>query len=199
MNLSDAYNKDLATQIEVLEAIVFQSPTLRDIILRAEELGLPDYYIGAGCIAQTVWNCLSGYPLDYGISDIDLVYYDTNLEQAAEEEVAEQARRLYADLPFPLDVKNEARVHLWYEARFGYAIKPYVSLEDAINTWPTTATSMAVRVEAENRLRVYAPFGLNDLFGRIVRPNKAQITEEIYKAKADKWHKKWPELTVIPW
>lgn len=199
MNLSDAYNKDLATQIEVLEAIVLQSPTLRDIILRAEELGLPDYYIGAGCIAQTVWNSLSGYPLDYGISDIDLVYFDTNLEQAAEEKVAEQARHLYADLPFPLDVKNEARVHLWYEARFGYAIKPYVSLEDAINTWPTTATSMAVRVEAENRLRVYAPFGLNDLFGRIVRPNKAQITEEIYKAKADKWHKKWPELTVIPW
>lgn len=183
----------------MLQRIVLQSPTLHDIILRAEALNLADYYIGAGCIAQTVWNYLSGYPLDYGISDIDLVYYDTNLEQAAEEEVAEQARRLYADIPLPLDVKNEARVHLWYEARFGYAIKPYVSLEDAINTWPTTATSMAVRVEAGNHWRVYAPFGLNDLFGRIVRPNKAQITEDIYRAKADKWHKKWSELTITPW
>ena len=32
------------------------------------------------------------------------------------------------------DVKNEARVHLWYEARFGAAIPPYQSAEAAIAT-----------------------------------------------------------------
>lgn len=199
MNPIDAFNRDLAYQWEALRDIVLQSPALYDILTRAQTLGLSDYYIGAGCITQTVWNRLSGYPPDYGISDVDLVYYDSNLEQAAEERVADQARQLFADIPFPIDVKNEARVHLWYEERFGYAIPPYASLEDAINTWPTTATSMGLRIEAGNHWRVYAPFGLNDLFGRIIRANKAQITEGIYYAKAGKWCKKWPELKVIPW
>jgi len=199
VNPIDAFNRDLARQWEALQDIVLQSPTLYDILTRAQTLDLSDYYIGAGCITQTVWNRLSGYPPDYGISDVDLVYYDSNLEQAAEDRVADQARQLFTDIPFPIDVKNEARVHLWYEERFGYAIPPYSSLEDAINTWPTTATSMGLRIEAGNRFRVYAPFGLNDLFGRIIRPNKAQITEDIYHAKVTKWRKKWPELTVIPW
>src|SRR5437899_6635367 len=54
-------------------------------------------------------------------------------------------RDLFQHLPIKLDVKNEARVHLWYEDRFGYAIKPYLSSADAIATFPTTAT--AVRSE----------------------------------------------------
>jgi hypothetical protein len=39
------------------------------------------------------------------------------------------------------DVKNEARVHLWYERRFGRHLEPYRSTGDAIATWPTTASS----------------------------------------------------------
>src|ERR1700730_3374080 len=38
-----------------------------------------------------------------------------------------------------------ARVHLWYEDRFGYALKPYLSSADAIATFPTTATAVGVR------------------------------------------------------
>lgn len=57
---------------------------------------------------------------------------------------------------------------------------------------------MGVRLENEE-LEVIAPFGLDDLFGRIVRPNKAQITEEIYRSKWEKWQSRWAGLTVIPW
>jgi hypothetical protein len=46
---------------------------------------------------------------------------------------------------------------------------------------------------------VYAPFALNDLFGMIVRANKAQITKNIYEKKTSKWTKIWTELIVIPW
>ena len=84
------------------------------------------------------------------------------------------------------------------EAYFGYDITPYNSVEEAINTWPTTATSVGVRL-VDNKLKVYAPFGLNDLFGMIVRANKAQITEKIYMEKVRKWSAKWPSLKIIPW
>jgi hypothetical protein len=48
-------------------------------------------------------------------------------------------------------------------------------------------------------LRVYAPFGLTDLFSMIVRPNKMQITEELYEAKTERWIRLWPKLQRLPW
>ena len=83
-----------------------------------------------------------------------------------------------------LDVKNQARVHVWYEQHFGYSIRPYQSLEEAINTWPTTATAVGIRRWNEE-WKIYAPYGLNDLFGKIVRANKAQITQEIFEKKVN--------------
>jgi hypothetical protein len=61
-------------------------------------------------------------------------------------------------------------------------------------------------LEAYTRQGVYgpttpppAPFGLDDLFGLVVRPNKRQITRAIYKAKVDRWRSIWPWLTFLPW
>jgi len=106
---------------------------------------------------------------------------------------------LFKDIPGQIEIKNEARVHLWYEKHFGYAIEPYESVEDAINTWPTTATSVAVKYDDKGRFIAYAPYGLNNLFGMIVRPNKAQITKEIYLRKVERWAKIWHHLRIIPW
>ncbi|OHA61999.1 MAG: hypothetical protein A2117_02315 [Candidatus Wildermuthbacteria bacterium GWA2_46_15] len=87
----------------------------------------------------------------------------------------------------------------WYEKHFGRPIEQFRSAEEAINTWPTTATSVGVRKEKDGKLRVYARFGLDDLLGMVVRANKAQITEKIYQDKVDRWIKIWPNLKVIPW
>jgi hypothetical protein len=48
-------------------------------------------------------------------------------------------------------------------------------------------------------LECCAPFGLDDLFGLLVRPNKRQITRAIYEAKVDRWRPIWPRLTYLPW
>lgn len=82
---------------------------------------------------------------------------------------------------------------------FGYDIKPYSQIEEAINTWPTTATAIAIRLNQDNNWVMYAPFGLNDVFGKIVRANKTQITQKIYEKKVQKWLSIWPDLKVIPW
>ncbi len=170
------------------------------ILEGAPRLALPDWYLGAGCVAQTVWNELHGFPPTVNISDYDLVYFDrSDLSEDSEDFRAAQARELLQDLGGEIDLKNEARVHLWYPDHFGYAIEPYTSTEDAISTWPTTATAVGVRKEADGQLTVFAPFGLDDLFGLVVRPNKRQITEEIYLRKVERWTKCWPKLVVIPW
>ena len=193
------FNTDLQAQMETLGKIVQSNETLNYIMMRAANLGLKYYYIGAGCIAQTVWNYQMGFDLMHGISDIDFVYYDdSDLSPEKENMTIQFIKDSVGSCPVELDIKNQARVHLWYKEHFGYDIKPYISIEDAINSWPTTATSTGVRLE-NGKLKVYAPYGLNDLFGMIVRANKVQITEEIYMQKVKKWTAKWPSLTVIPW
>jgi len=192
-------NTDLQTQIKRLAKILEQSQPLYRIIEQAAGIGLKDYYIGAGCIAQTVWNDQTDLALTHGISDIDFVYYDNfDLSFQAENVAIERITRMIEPCEIKLDIKNQARVHLWYKDYFGYEIAPYDSIECAINTWPTTATSVGVRLE-DGELKVYVPFGLDDLFGMVVRANKAQITEEIYLQKVQKWCGKWPGLTIIPW
>jgi hypothetical protein len=145
------------------------------------------------------WNDLHGYAATHGIKDYDIVYYDAgDLTSDGEAHVAEALGALCADLSVRVDVKNEARVHLWYERRFGKRIEPYRSSGDAISTWPTTAASVGVRV-GDRKLTVCAPFGLRDLFAMVVRPNKTLITRDIYEEKVQRWRTAWPRLTVLDW
>ncbi|MFT4007670.1 MAG: nucleotidyltransferase family protein [Lacrimispora sp.] len=193
------YNQDIETQKQILFNIVLQNKVLFEIIKGSQSFGLEHYYIGAGCICQSVWNYQNGLELMYGISDVDFVYFDDkNISYEAEDCLIKAVKGRFSHLPVEIDVKNQARVHLWYKDHYGYELQPYDSLESAINSWPTTATSIGVRVSGED-LAVYAPFGLNDMFGQIVRANKTQITRETYLMKCEKWCSKWPGLHVIEW
>lgn len=184
---------------DLLRLVLARSPIVAAIVDRWPEIGLPDCWLVAGCLAQTVWNDAFGLPATHGISDIDLVYFDAgDLSEEAEAGHAARLRALFADLGLRLDVKNEARVHLWYAAKFGNALPPYVSTEDAITTFPTTATAVGVQPHPDG-LHVFSPYGLSDLLGLIVRPNKKQITQPIYDAKVKKWQARWPGLRVVAW
>jgi hypothetical protein len=187
------------SQEDLLRLVLARSPIVATIVDRWLQIGLPDCWLVAGCLAQTVWNDAFGLPATHGISDIDLVYFDgEDLSAEAEAGHAALVRTLFADLGLWIDVKNEARVHLWYAEKFGNALAPYVSTEDAITTFPTTATAVGVQPRAGG-LHVFAPYGLSDLLGLIVRPNKKQITQAIYDAKVNKWQAKWSGLRVVPW
>ena len=178
---------------DLFERTILASPLLGPVLERWAEVRLPDGWLVAGAVAQTVWNAKSDLPPAHGIRDIDIVYFDEN-DLSAETEAAEEARirSLFSDLPVAPDVKNEARVHLWYEARFGAAIPPYQSAEAAI------ATAIGISMD-DGRLETTAPFGLTDLCALVVRPNKAQVSAEIYEAKVARWRILWPALDIRPW
>jgi len=46
---------------------------------------------------------------------------------------------------------------------------------------------------------VCAPFGADDLFNLVVRPNRVQITPAIYDAKVTRWVARWPSLKALSW
>jgi hypothetical protein len=195
MSTSDHKNK-----IEDLKRSISRNRIIVQILSRVTALSIPNWYLGAGCIAQTVWNEFHGFQPSSNIKDYDLVYFDaSNFSLQAEDSMVKSVQMEVKDLGVVVQVKNEARVHLWYKDHFGYSIQPYASVEDAISSWPTTATSIGVRFDPHGSFAVFAPFGLEDLFGLIVRPNKKQITKEIYMEKVQRWIKTWPKLKVIPW
>ncbi|MES2452021.1 MAG: nucleotidyltransferase family protein [Pseudomonadota bacterium] len=109
-----------------------------------------------------------------------------------------RVRKLYPDVPIHIDAKNEARVHIWYEAKFGQPILPYQSIQHAISTFPTTASAVALRrIGAE--LQIFAPYGLDDLLSCTVRANKAQITQSTYDRKVERWRRVWLNLKITAW
>jgi hypothetical protein len=119
-----------------LETALRQNKWLGEILERFEEVALPDSWLVAGCIAQTIWNLGYAQPAEFGLEDVDLIYFDEqDLSYEAEASHERRLRDLFQHLPIKLDVKNEARVHLWCEDRFGYTIKPYSSSAAAIATF----------------------------------------------------------------
>lgn len=150
-------------------------------------------------MAQTVWNAAHGFDAGHAIKDYDIAYFDdSDLSAASEDGVEAAVCSLLSDVGATLDVTNQARVHVWYGTRFGHDIPANESLEKAIATWPATATCVGVRYDGD-RFVVCAPFGLSDMFGLVVRPNKAIVTRQVYEEKAARWKKAWPRLDVIPW
>ena len=182
-----------------LLSLLEKNKNIKLILERVNKLEIPNWYLGAGGITQTVWNALHHFDLENGIKDYDLVYYDSsNISYEAEDGFIQKSKELFSDVTIPVEIINEARVHLWYKKHFGFEIEPYNSVEEAINSWPTTATSIGINYTDKN-FKIYAPFGLDDLFNLTVRPNKMLITEEIYNNKINRWKKVWPKLKIIPW
>jgi len=182
-----------------LEAQLRHNPWLWQMLRRFDEILLPDCWLVAGCLAQTVWNLAGGRPAGFGVKDADLVYVGAaDLSAAAEAEHEKRLRARFGDLPVTLDVKNEARVPLWCERVFGTPIPAYRSTADAIASFPTTATAVGVR-RVNGAFECCAPFGLDDLFALRVRPNKRQITPAIYATKLARWRPLWPHVTFLAW
>ena len=179
-----------------LEDIVRSSSSLMQVLTIARDLDLADWLIFSGAIYQRVLNHLTGRDLDYGIKDYDLGYFDPDTSYEAEDAVI---RRVAAAFDPPLrdlvEVRNQARVHLWFEGKFGEPYDPLTRTADALDRFTSATFSVGVRLEAGDRLTVFAPFGLEDLFALRLRPNPTRETSGFARTAASA-AARWPELTV---
>jgi hypothetical protein len=97
----------------------------------------------------------------------------------------------------PWEVTNQAGVHLWYTTKFGYPIEPIRSIEDAVARWPETATSVAVRLRADDTLQVVAPVGLDDLLGMVLRRKPAAGDARLLRQSATRRPAQVRSLTLL--
>ena len=103
------------------------------------------------------------------------------------------------NLNYEFDVHNEARMHLWKKDNENKNIDQYKNSEDAINQWIATVHAIGVTKE-NNQIRVYAPYGLSDIFSKTIRPIKHKNnSKELYDKKATSWKNRFDSLTIIEW
>ncbi len=189
-----------APHVAELTAILTADPIIGVALRCACDLRLADWMIVSGAIYQTVWNALTGRPSGHGLRDIDLVYFDAGDPSfEAEDAVIRRAARAFSRSPIPVEVRNQARVHLWFEQRFGIPVAPLRSTVDGLRRYASVAHAVGVRIDADGQLEVHAPFGLDDVFGLRLRPNRVLANGPSHDAKALRMKEIWPELEIELW
>lgn len=182
-----------------LEAIVRGSDSLMTVMRLTRNLDLPDWLIVSGAVYQKVWNHLTGRDPDYGIKDYDLAYFDASDTSYEAEDV--HIKRAAGHFPPPFDqqveVRNQARVHLWFEDHFGEPYEPLHSSAEALSRFVAPCFGVGVRLEADDRLTIAAPFGLDDLFSMTIRPNPTRGLARGWDKVIASARGRWPEITVV--
>jgi hypothetical protein len=176
-----------------------QNPYNAALLERLPFMALPDAWLVAGCLFQTVWNLRSGRAPTAHIKDYDLFYFDAaNLSADAEQAVQARVTALFADLPITVEAKNQARVHLWYEEWCGYPCTPLQSARHGIERFlvPCTCVGLQPALQTGDTPTLYAPYGLGDLYAGILRPNPACLHLPLFEAKARSYRARWEWLTV---
>jgi hypothetical protein len=169
------------------------------ILERMPSLGLADWWLTGGALFQTVWNLRSGRPAGQGILDYDLVYFSDDVSWEAEDQVIKDTARLFEDLGAEVQIRNQARVHLWFEEKFGTPYPPVTSASEGILRFAMRAAVIGLKRTGDEFLDLFAPFGLDDVWNLIATPNRAMPVAAQFAEKVSRWQKEWPNLTVHPW
>lgn len=182
-----------------LAAIVRADPGLMHVLTTVRALDLPDWRLVSGAVYQAVWNARTGRPAGYGVKDYDLAYFDaSDLSYEAEDVVIKRVAAAFDEpVRSQVEVRNQARVHLWFHNRFGEPYAPLHSTDEALRRFVAPTFAVGVRLEADDRLNIAAPFGLDDVFAMTIRPNPNRPLARGWAKAVDSARARWPELTVI--
>lgn len=187
-------------QRAALEQIIRTSPLLMEVLVGLRADRLPDQLLVAGAIYNLVWNRLTGKPDLTGINDIDVFYYDaSDIGWDAEDVVIKRLDAKFAHLPIPVQVRNQARVHLWFPQKFGTSFEPLTSSAEMLGRYASETHSVGARLEADDTITIVAPFGLDHIFSMRIVPNPVLANKKAHEAKAARAKSMWPEVTVLPW
>jgi hypothetical protein len=189
------------TDADRLRCMIQSCAWLMRVLATVREVGLPDAWVGAGTIRDLVWGQLYGSGFDPGdVHDVDVVFFDPHdLNRDRDDQATRMLLTASPDVPW--QARNQAAVHTWYASRFGGdPVAPFLSIADAVATWPETATAVAVRLDPAEEVKVCAPLGLTDLLAGVWRrnPRRVSLSESLARLARHKPAERWPAVRVIP-
>lgn len=180
-----------------LAAVLLAAPLVLEALRAARAVDAPEWLVGAGVIRDAVWDALHDRTPAVP-RDVDLAFFDPSDLTPDRDAAVEAALRAWAP-HVPWDARNQAAVHLWYPDRFGLEVAPFRSAEEAVATFPETASSVAVRLLRDDDLLVVAPHGLDDLFACVCRHNPTRVPPSLYRQRVAErgWRERWPRMRYV--
>lgn len=179
---------------EQVLAIIRENPANRALLTILPTLDIPHCMLTAGALFQTFWNHRAGLPAEWGIKDYDIAYFDSDLSWEAEDRVIAQVQKACAQLGVNVEVRNQARVHLWYQAKFGGAYSPLNKVTDGIDRYLIRSTCLGVDVRTGT---LYSTHGLDDLQNDLLRMNELNPRPALFREKAASYRERWPWLALV--
>jgi hypothetical protein len=180
-------------------AIVAANPAVAAVLDLMRTFEAPDLWLVSGCLFQSVWNVLDRKPPEHGILDYDLFYFDPDTSYEAEDRWIKRAATHFAPTRLRVELRNQARVHLWYRDKYGVPDYPQLkSACDGVDHFLFPACMVAIRPRADGSLELYAPLGLDDVFSRTLRSNPLwpQPRDERFWSKLRRYQSAWPSVTA---
>jgi len=177
-------------------AIVQSDPDIAAMLAAMRTFDALDLWLVSGVLFQTVWNALDGLPRGHGILDYDLFYFDEDASEEAEDRWIKRAATHFAFAPYEVQLRNQARVHLWYSKKFGVQYPQLHSSCDGVRQFLMPACMVAVRPQSNGSLELFAPLDLDDVFDRLIRPNPLWRgpPRPRYLEKAERYMRDWPSV-----
>jgi hypothetical protein len=130
--------------------VAMSNPANVALLSRLPSLGLRECYLTAGCLFQPVWNHASGWAADQWIKDYDVFYFDAgDLSWDAEDLVIKRVEAIAVDLGIRVEARNQARVHLWYEKRFGTFCPELTSTRHGIDRYLIACACVGIDVASK--------------------------------------------------
>ena len=182
----------MSSKEKILTHYIQNCPEIIETLNACNSYGLKNYYLADGAITQLIWNNLLGLPKLEKVKDFDIIYFEEDRNGIEHQENLSQL----VSHNMPLDIVNQAYVHEWYHKKFGNKIEKFNCAEDGIKTW---LSAFAVGIRKTDDFKIYAPYGLEDTFNFMVRPNKLTMSKSNYLTMTKSFKQRWENITVLPW
>ena len=162
---------------------VLAEPGARAVLSRTAKLVMP------------VWNALTGRDPAFGINDYDLAYCDPDdLSWEAEDVWIKRGEAVFAGFPREVEIRNQARVPIWFSRKFGADRPPIRSTQDAVSQFASKSHAIALRLDADGQPELIAPYGLDELFSGTIRPLPGIADPAGWNRKCAENSLNWPEI-----
>ena len=178
---------------EILERLG-QDQAIREILEIIRSLELKDSWLAAGSVRNFIWNILSGKPGFDAETDVDVIFFDPTVSYEKTLQLEMELRKAFP--AYSWELKNQVYMHIHSPNS-----QPYTSSKDAMSKYPECCTAIGLRLLENDKLELFAPYGLADIRAFQVRPTPHFLADaerkKLYMERICKknWQAKWPQLS----
>lgn len=183
----------MMTDQEILERLG-QDQAIREILEIIRSLRLEDSWLAAGSVRNFIWNILSGKPGFDAETDVDVIFFDPTVSYEKTLQLEMELRKAFP--AYSWELKNQVYMHI-----HSPNTQPYTSSKDAMSKYPECCTAIGLRLLENDKLELFAPYGLADIRAFQVRPTPHFLADaerkKLYMERLSKknWQEKWPQLS----